>query len=1353
MQASVAALLAVHILARQRLDWLELTVPDIPTAILGETLGPGDDIRVEIEGAPEVLEVQSKKGLKKDKILQDTFRLIAEKLPQLPHMRVIIAVDSVSTSRSVRDDLKRDLVRMGDGRTDNFTEIAEYVREVVSAAGAPLSVLERVGIRTVDVAHNGEGNAILAIQSLRMILEDSSSAEAAWALLVRECGLLCRDQRRLSFDKLAALLSRNGFPLQKARLVSGSTRPSLPDQPSMVPPKTDLIADAGLSTKSTDPKVTRVQGLLEVSKELLEKGSNAAALELLKEVERSNKRTKLPPELRASLYSRMGAAFMRLGNWKEARRALGRALQHDTKHLGALNNLALVEVYESNDAAALVLVNKAIALKPTSASSWAIRTAVASRLNVPNHPPATLLDDPDYLIGVSNNAMAEGNWSVAAAYAQRALRLLRTVDTLMLYGISRFNASYDGRLEEVAPTGERREVLEEVIAVATEVIGALGKETQSAKLVDAYVLRGSARRSLRDHAGAATDLTRALELDGRHSEAAYQLAIVRMKQDDWPGVLEAAGMVAGGETGGRGRLLVMKARALLLLKREAEVSAVLTEALEASRGTSHEAEVRVNGADVAIAAGLVSVARAFLAGITEAKDQWILHLWNARIAQREGLPSVAEDEFARAISAAAPGDRRVATAEFAMHLARRQESVRAILLFQEVSVEDEGADPDWVRLYMRALYDAEELARLDAFIRTLQSRGPLPGFALELDWRIGFRQGDLKRQVVALERLRQLDQSNADVLIHLADCYQRLGRDSDAQALVDLAEGQRDVLTAGQLVQLGAITARLGQNETAVRFVFEALRRDPADAGIHLAFLNSMLQLENDVNFDRSVVGEDTVVTLRGTKEFADDEYTYLILDRSDVDTRRNEYRPFDPVVADLIGLSVGAEVIRRKGQLSEQTLIVTEIHHVFVYTVRDVMSNFSRRFPESTALQQFKIGDTPKLRDVLPLVRSTAARSEQIEKAIGFHVRDLMPLGAIAAAVGSNEASLLEELTHSRSRRLNVERGGPTQLDASLRAARPDADAQDGGVVVLTRSGLFTAQEMQLLGLLRQSRSKLVVPRTLVEAIAEEIGELTRGRDTGLKYLTAASGGAGIRLVDRPAAEVREEIARRQELLEWLEENTHSMPRPVASLKSQREELRKVLGDAAFDAISLAADVGGVIYADDVGLRELATNDSGVGGFSTFALVTIAAERGLIGADKRDDVVLGLIQRNHYFVPLTAEFLERVLSRNGYEINAEVLEVLDRLADEHLILPFGISVVADLLRRLSTSPAGPSALRPVTLATLEALTRGRDVIDVAGQFETAVAQRMVLLPQRLADIQMAVQAFVQSRLVAQAWK
>ena len=61
-QARVIAFVEAHILAQQRLGWLG-PIDDTPSAISGETEGPGDDARVELGTDEEPVEIQAKHGL------------------------------------------------------------------------------------------------------------------------------------------------------------------------------------------------------------------------------------------------------------------------------------------------------------------------------------------------------------------------------------------------------------------------------------------------------------------------------------------------------------------------------------------------------------------------------------------------------------------------------------------------------------------------------------------------------------------------------------------------------------------------------------------------------------------------------------------------------------------------------------------------------------------------------------------------------------------------------------------------------------------------------------------------------------------------------------------------------------------------------------------------------------------------------------------------------------------------------------------------------------------------------------------------------------------------------------------
>ena len=65
----------VHILTGTKLRWL-LGGDDTPTAISGETRGPGDDARIEFGAGVPSVEIQAKRGLKRGIRLTDVFERV-----------------------------------------------------------------------------------------------------------------------------------------------------------------------------------------------------------------------------------------------------------------------------------------------------------------------------------------------------------------------------------------------------------------------------------------------------------------------------------------------------------------------------------------------------------------------------------------------------------------------------------------------------------------------------------------------------------------------------------------------------------------------------------------------------------------------------------------------------------------------------------------------------------------------------------------------------------------------------------------------------------------------------------------------------------------------------------------------------------------------------------------------------------------------------------------------------------------------------------------------------------------------------------------------------------------------------
>jgi tetratricopeptide (TPR) repeat protein len=1340
-QSSVAAFVAVYLLGRKPLNWLTLDVQDVPTALLGETLGPGDDIRVEFLDTTHRLEIQSKHGLQAGAKLNDALDAIVIALPSVDDMTVFIAVDPTA-SKKIKTDLHDDLIRLAEGRTDGLSAITEDARGRFAAAGGD-RLLARVRVVVLDLDHMSSAHTQVCLMILREILENPAQAESALDVIGKECVRICRMRSRADHQSLAALLSRRGIKLRdQSRPVANASLSGFRGE------GLTAAGDAAEEAKSPPPQaespgaaaIRRTESILQTAKDLLDAAKNHAALAVLETVYASPETKDLPKQVLATLYGRIGVALLRLGRLDEARQMLERSLAQNEDHYASLLNLGVLEASRRDDARAVALLDRAIAIEPKSALAWASRASVAQRLGLSNVPPVDVLDLPDYLASVAFAALSHGDWATAEMNARKAMgKGLRSADLLIMCAISAFNVKYDGRIDGSAVAQRDIDELRELELLAAEAIGLLGDAPGDVRLADALTLRGSIHRILDEPDLAKSDLRSALQVRPGASEAAYQLALLCLGQGDAAGALSATDASGDLARGPDPRLLTMRARALLVLGRTGELDAVLRSAIQTAKGTGDELSVRMNGADVAIEAGLLALAEELVAGVTETTELWLTHLWRARIAVKDGRASDADRHYRDACATATnEPDRRGANAEFAGYLARQGKVQEATVYFEEAGANLAEAPDNWHRMYARALYDTDSLATLSAFLLHLSESSPLATWALEFQARIAHRQGDTAAEAAILERIRANNPDALGATIFLVDAYLKLGRIGDATMLVGELARPDLLLTAVQRIQLAEVASRIGRHALALSSAFEATRMEPSDPTVQMAFVNFFLSSEQaELDLKATRVGPDTVVTIQNESQ-ADDKITYVIVNRDDVDVR-HECVVTDSRVADLISKVVGDVVVRRAGELSEARYRVTEIKSLYVHAFQDILANFAKRFPQSTALQAFRIGEVPTVADLAPVIRGATQLQKRSNLALELHEKQLLPLSTVAVLSGSDVRSVMYALSSGAARRLHIESGAPRQLTASLAAARAK------GTVVLTHSALITAQDLDLLPLIEKLYSPLLVPASLIADIDKDVRKWSEGDTSGFTHLTMS--GDRLALQETPAETVKRHVDRLRSLGNWVGTNCLSVARPLSSFGEGRDDIRERIGDSAFDAWHVAAERNAGLYVDDLGLKGLAETESAVRGFSTLTMLMAAAELQIIDGQQRDRGIVGLISRNYYFIPLRAELLLNVLAWNGFSVNGEVLRVFDRLADPDLVIELGIAVLSELVRFVALSVAGSFALHAVVIAGLEALTRNRSALDVVSAFGQDVRARLALLPLPLDEVARSVRHFLETKL------
>lgn len=168
-QACVSAIAAVHLARGTPIGWLKDVTADIPISLLAETGGPGDDIRLEFQDG-SVAEIQAKRKIRIGKKFWESLLNLATAIDSCEISYGVLVV-CPNSSGTIRDQLARDVIRMGQGRQDALSSTGRQLKEHLSS-------------KALDVERVCAGLRIVTVHALET---DSASVSAARAELAHLC--------------------------------------------------------------------------------------------------------------------------------------------------------------------------------------------------------------------------------------------------------------------------------------------------------------------------------------------------------------------------------------------------------------------------------------------------------------------------------------------------------------------------------------------------------------------------------------------------------------------------------------------------------------------------------------------------------------------------------------------------------------------------------------------------------------------------------------------------------------------------------------------------------------------------------------------------------------------------------------------------------------------------------------------------------------------------------------------------------------------------------------------------------------------------------------------------------------
>lgn len=179
-QAAVSALCMVHMARGTPLGWVD-SGGDTPLSVSAETGGAGDDIALQLASG-SILEIQAKRKLQANSELWDALVSLCRRAYEDMTFYGVLAVGP-TTSATIRDQLARDIIRIGQGRKDDLSPHAVTFTKKLSEALIPLSASNRVRIQTLHLLEQDGASTQSALAQLAHI---TVQPDQAWERLRTE---------------------------------------------------------------------------------------------------------------------------------------------------------------------------------------------------------------------------------------------------------------------------------------------------------------------------------------------------------------------------------------------------------------------------------------------------------------------------------------------------------------------------------------------------------------------------------------------------------------------------------------------------------------------------------------------------------------------------------------------------------------------------------------------------------------------------------------------------------------------------------------------------------------------------------------------------------------------------------------------------------------------------------------------------------------------------------------------------------------------------------------------------------------------------------------------------------------
>ena len=996
----------------------------------------------------------------------------------------------------------------------------------------------------------------------------------------------------------------------------------------------------------------------------------------------------LSADRRGLLLSATGAAHLMAGRPDAALPFLRDALLLKPDHVPAGINLAGALTRLGNTNEARERAKALVANSPASPEAW------AALLDFTDEPvdavPPELVNNPTVQVALAARELAQEEWDPGLDRIRRVG--LDDPRNLILTAEGLITAAEAGGHDRTGLLRRASDALSRLRTLVPSFEAEIGRHA-TAVLADVRTHLGDTEE--------ATELYASLIEAGALDEAYVARASMWMLDHGRPQLaLDALARSSRDDTLAQG----------LLARAHAAIGDLKASKSALSQGEALLAEAPTRQEVIAMSLAALTVgdgqAASRILGLTSESDVR-LEVLRARCERLLGNHDGATDHYYAALSSAESEDNVGVRLEFAQHLYISGNSHDALSALAPIAATEE--DERVISLFAELSYNVGDLATAERLTAAF-TVGDAPPWAVRLRAYIALRRRDLASASKWLRRWVDADEAAAAPLLWLAEVEASLGANDEAErrlAQVGLIEGA----SAEVLMQAAALYHRLHRGRPAVDLAYRALRADHRNGAIQAAYFQIVAQRgDADLEATPEIVASGTGITV--AYDTGQEEEYFVVA--GEPDSTFGEISIENTMVAHFLGKPVGAASTFAGIGTAQREARLVGIAGPLGYAWRWVARQLQRSDPTQETFAAVPIGDEEdedKFETLFEVLKAKRARTDGILKA---YVDASLPIGFVAVARRSTVAQAYFTIVEQAPHGLLVEEVDP---QGAIQVANSDS-------IVLTRAGLVTIHQLGARDLLAKRR--LIVVPGLLEELQREEHELRSIAERGRTAMGWKDDAPTMDIVQ--PGDAAHLLADHEELLAWVRRQELA-PRPL-SWEARNSEAMRAIGAEAFDVCLIAEEMGLPIHVDDLGLRRLARSEfGGVAGFSTYALVRAARERGELDESRFNALLEQLLMLRHVPLPVPVGVLRGELSSSDAAVTPKLTRLLGHLGGPWIALPVAAALTARLLREIALDDGRASQLPAVAEAFFEALFNGRPLDQVEQTLELAFAEAFNYLP------------------------